>query len=214
MLRLQLPKALNSALSVRNLQISSTQNHFSSKKKNHQIAWDPNYFYDGVDLPPKEAPKNVRNYKFGKYAVLPRTRVRLVDNSQIAIAGMKWYRKPCILEVIKPNQGLERGKRDIRGTAKNPNKLHHGRVGDLCHISVNHQVAKCLIVGSKCWSGDHGFKSRQDSVNGVILNNELEPIANRIMVPLPGWLRDCKRMPQGIKPQYNKLFAIAAKGYY
>jgi len=176
--------------------------------------WDPNYFYNGVDLPPKTISKNVRNYNFEKYVALNRSKVRLVDNSQIAINGMKWYRKPVIIDVIKPNQGKDRGRQDIRGTATAPKKLMHAKVGDLTTIAAGHQVAKCLIVGGKTFSADHGFKSRQDSINGVVLSDEYEPIGNRILVPLPGWLRDCNRMPRGAKIQYNKLFAIAARGYY
>ena len=209
---------MSNLLKITRCSLSTTPQalHFSSHKKDHLRHWSPGYFYDGIDLPPRTIPKNIRdiNQHFGKYVATTRTRVRFVDNSQLALAGMKWYRKPMIINVIGPNQGLDRGSRDVYGSATAPKKIQAGRVGDLVVVAAAHQVARAVIVGGKNFSGGRGFRSRQDTLNAVLLNNEMEPLGNRIMVPVPGWLRDCDRMPRGIKVQYNKLFSIASRGYY
>merc|ERR1712226_279091 len=213
---LKLPKHLACTLKYQKIALNTSlpNYHFGSHKHTRMNTWDPGFFYEGIDLAPKDTIKNVRNYNFYKYTCGPMSRVRLVDNSQIAIAGMKWYRKPLIIQVTKPNQGLDKGKRDAKGTASTPKKHMLGRTGDLVTIAASHQVAKAVIVGGKQFCADHGFHNRQDALNAVILNSELEPLGNRILVPLPGWLRDCKRMPQGRRIRYNKLFATASKGFY
>ena len=78
-------------------------------------------------------------------------------------------------------------------------------------------MAWCVLVGGTTPIGlrkTRTFKTRQDSINGVLLNDDLEPVGNRIEVPLPGWLREEKTINRGKRIQYNKLFAIAAKGFY
>jgi hypothetical protein len=218
MLKLQsLSSGLRSSLQRQALSTANLDLHYSSRGKNWRKQYDPGYFYDGVDLGPSVGRVNIRDFKFDKYCVRNLTRLRLVDNSKLSTAAMEYWRKPRVLRSHGVNQGVHLGARHLRGARQYPTKEQHAGVGDLVQVSANHQIAWGVIVGGKVPLGQYKnatFKSRQDQSQAVLLNEEFEPLGNRINVPLPGWLRYHNKSFVGKKIQYNKLFAISAKGFY
>ena len=124
---------------------------------------------------------------YDKYSVRNLTRLRLVDNSKLSVAAMEYWRKPKVIRSHQVNQGWHLGGRKLRGARQYPTKEQHAGVGDLVQVTANHQICWAVIVGGKTPIGQYKnatFKTRQDQAQAVLLNEEFEPMGNRINVPL------------------------------
>ena len=110
------------------------------------------------------------------------TRIKIVDDSQLARDGMVYKRAPRIIHVY--------------------NKKRIGNIGDKILLAVKGQKQKAIVVGCK----NHYYKAglpNFDTNNCVLVDDKDTPLGTRITVPIPSSLRN--------HPNCSKLIAIATK---
>ncbi len=110
------------------------------------------------------------------------TRIKLVDDSQLARDGMVYKRAPRIIHVY--------------------NKKRIANIGDRILLAVKGQKQKAIVVGCK----NHFYKTglpNFDTNNCVLVDDQDTPLGSRITVPIPSSLRS--------HPNCPKICAIATK---
>jgi len=159
-------------------------------KQPDPFQYDNQTFYDDVRFGSKRVRDNIRNRHRQSDFIRKRsglqklTRVRIVDNSKWSQMVQK--RNPVIIHVYTPT-GI-------------------GNVGDMVLLTISGHLKKALIVGQRqlCGVG----RTRSDTNNVIILDDNGAPEATRITVPLPAWLRGYK--PTTRRPiDMSKVLAIA-----
>ncbi len=110
------------------------------------------------------------------------TRMKIVDDSQLARDGMTYKRHPRIIHVY--------------------NKKRIGTIGDRILLAIKGQKQKAIIVGCKNNVRRGGVPSF-DTNNCVLVDDQNTPLGARITVPIPSLLRS--------NPNCSKLVAIATR---
>lgn len=110
------------------------------------------------------------------------TRMKIVDDSQLARDGMAYKRAPKIIHVY--------------------NKKRIGYIGDRILLAVKGQKQKAIVVGTKNNTRKDGIPNF-DTNNCVLVDDQDTPLGKRITVPIPSSLRG--------HPNCPKLIAIATK---
>lgn len=116
-----------------------------------------------------------------------RTRLRVVDNSEIGKQAMTEGKPPRCIHVYKPSK---------RG------RLTKGYIGDKVLVTIKGQMKKAILVGLVAKQAP--FVPRFDSNNIVLIDDKGSPIGNRVLVPIPNLLRNEKY-------RLNKIIAISTK---
>lgn len=111
------------------------------------------------------------------------TRIRIVDDSQLAKDGMNYRRAPKVIQVY--------------------NKKGIGNIGDKVLLAVKGQKQKAIIVGCKNYARKYELGPNFDTNNCVLVDDQMTPLGTRITVPIPSSLRS--------NPNCAKLIAIATK---
>ena len=110
------------------------------------------------------------------------SRLKIVDDSQLAKDGMTYKRAPKIIHVY--------------------NKTGIGLIGDKVLLAVNGQKQKAVIVGCKNYDRKDGM-SCFDTNNCVLIDDTDTPLGTRILAPIPAKLRS--------HPNCAKISAIATR---
>lgn len=111
------------------------------------------------------------------------TRVRIVDDSQLARDGMAYKRAPRIIHVY--------------------NKTGIAMVGDRVLLAVKGQKQKAIVVGCKNMYRKVDNGPNFDTNNCVLVDDQDTPLGKRITVPIPSLLRRDEKCV--------KLIAIATR---
>ncbi|CAG0916616.1 unnamed protein product [Notodromas monacha] len=111
--------------------------------------------------------------------IIKLTRLRVVDNSDLGKQAMLEGKPPKVIHVY--------------------NKRGVGHIGDKVLVAIKGLKKKAIIVGCKGqWVKSH--VPRFDTNNCVLVNDDMSPLGNRILVPIPHSLRN--------RGDYAKLIAI------
>jgi large subunit ribosomal protein L14 len=110
------------------------------------------------------------------------TRMKIVDDSQLAKDGMAYKRAPRIIHVY--------------------NKKGIGLLGDKILLAVNGQKQKAIIVGCKNYDRLESMTCF-DTNNCVLVDDADTPLGTRILAPIPATLRR--------HPNCAKITAIATR---
>ena len=110
------------------------------------------------------------------------TRMKIVDDSQLARDGMTYKRAPKIIHVY--------------------NKKRIGSIGDKILLAVKGQKQKAIVVGCKNEHRRDGLPNF-DTNNCVLVDDQDTPLGARVTVPIPAKLRS--------NPNCAKIVAIATK---
>lgn len=152
--------------------------------------YDNQAFYENVNYGQKNQPGNVRDRhrqtkKMRRRAFQKLTRVRVVDNSPLALQS--YYRYPRVIQVY--------------------HKSGFGQVGDTVLLAIGGLMRRALIVGQKASMGP--LKAKMDSNNVILINEDGTPEGTRITVPIPSFLRGVQSVKQRV--QISKVIAIAGR---
>uniref|UniRef100_A0A0K0E8F6 Large ribosomal subunit protein uL14m n=1 Tax=Strongyloides stercoralis TaxID=6248 RepID=A0A0K0E8F6_STRER len=121
------------------------------------------------------------------------TRFLVVDNSPLGKEANTSGRPAYCIHVYK------QGKR-----AKH---MPHATLGDKVLVAIQGQMKKAYVVGANTHVHyrKHGVPST-DTNNIILLNDEGNPLGNRITSPIPAYL-----LKNRDKPQFSKVLALAKK---
>lgn len=98
------------------------------------------------------------------------TRVRVVDNSKIGKEAMTEGKKVKCIHVYKKN-----------------NKVKDGQLGDRILVTIKGQMKRAYVVGLV--AQQRPMVPRFDTNNVVLIENNGNPSGNRVVVPVPNFLR-------------------------
>ncbi|KAB7497495.1 39S ribosomal protein L14, mitochondrial [Armadillidium nasatum] len=118
------------------------------------------------------------------------TRLRVVDNSPIGKAAMLEGKPPKVIHVYT--------------------KKKFGYLGDKVLVAIKGQKVKGILVG--CVQDQDPFIPKFDSNNVVLIDENGNPLGNRIYVPIPTILRKMlkdKSYPK--QADYTKILSIATR---
>ncbi|XP_003707071.1 mitochondrial ribosomal protein L14 [Megachile rotundata] len=122
--------------------------------------------------------------------IIRRSRLRVVDNSEIGKQAMQEGKPPRCIHVY--------------------NKVGVGYLGDKILVAIKGEKKKGILVGLKQSQNDKVPKF--DSNNLVLIDDNGTPLGTRIQVPIPHILRTIMKQKTHTKgADYTKLLAIATK---
>lgn len=152
--------------------------------------YDNQVFYDNIKYGQKFGQGNVRDRKrdtklVQRQALQKLTRVRVVDNSKLALQA--YHRYPTVIQVY--------------------HKSGFGRVGDVVLLAIGGIMKKALIVGQKQPMGP--MVARMDSNNVILIGEDGTPEGTRVTVPIPAYLRGVQVWKERV--QMSKVIAIAGR---
>ncbi|EYC38908.1 hypothetical protein Y032_0687g1531 [Ancylostoma ceylanicum] len=140
------------------------------------------------------------SYEMSKHRTRPpvmgihrRTRCNVVDNSALGKeAHMSGKRAYCI---------------DVYKQGRRKKHLPHATLGDKILVAIRGQMRKAYVVGANTHVHlrKHGIPVT-DTNNIVLLDEEGNPLGNRITSPIPAKLLEKKD-----RPQFAKVLALANK---
>ncbi|CAJ0604726.1 unnamed protein product [Cylicocyclus nassatus] len=140
------------------------------------------------------------DYEMSKHRTRPpcmgihrRTRCNVVDNSALGKeAHMSGKRAYCI---------------DVYKQGRRKKHLPHATLGDKILVAIRGQMRKAYVVGAQTHVHlrKHGVPVT-DTNNIVLLDEEGNPLGNRISIPIP-----VKLLEKKDKPQFAKVLALANK---